>query len=125
LARGAKVKILGGRRYAKEIQRFARKYVSGYGLTSTPTMTPEDVAASVRGLAVAHQTDERVVAADILDEVNKFIEEHVRLGSGDMNAPRMKTPRELLAEGRPDLVAQLYPDGGSVEELLLLLDDEG
>jgi len=36
----------------------------------------------------------------------------------------MKTPRELLAEGNRELADQLYPQGGSVEELLLAPTDD-
>lgn len=114
------MKFLERRRYAREIQRFAGKYVSGYALAKTPTMTADDVLTGVRPLARAHQMDERVVAADVLDAVNRFMDKNVRLGPRGMKPPRMKTPRELLAEGRPDLAAQMYPQGGSVEELLLL-----
>lgn len=114
------MKILERRRYAKEIAGFAVKYVWGYGLTETPTMTAEDVITGVRALAGAHQIDEKVVAADVLDAVNQFMDKNIRIGRAGVKPPRMKTPRELLAEGRPDLAAQLYPHGGSVEELLLL-----
>jgi hypothetical protein len=118
------VNILERRRYSKEIDRFADRYVSAYVQsmtktpTKTPTMTAGDVRSGVRAIAQAHQMDERIVAADILDVVNKWVEKNVRLGPSGMKVPRFKTPRELLAEGKADLVAQIYPEGGSVEELL-------
>jgi len=123
---GNAVNILERRRYSKEVDRFAARYVSAYiqSMTETPTMSADDVRSGVRAIAQAHQVDEKIVAADILDVVNKWVDKNVRLGPSGMNVPRFKTPRELLAEGKADLVAQIYPEGGSVEELLLPSDDE-
>jgi hypothetical protein len=95
------VNILERRRYSKEIDRFADRYVSAYvqSMTKTPaktpTMTTGDVRSGVRAIAQAHQMDERIVAADILDVVNKWVEKNVRLGPSGMKVPRFKTPREL------------------------------
>jgi hypothetical protein len=87
-------------------------------------MTDADVRSGVRDIAAAYQVDEKVVAADALDAVNRYMEKYVRLGPRGMKVPRMKTPRELLAEGKPELADQLYPQGGSVEELLLTPTDD-
>jgi hypothetical protein len=123
------VNILEWRRYSKEIARFAARYEAAYVYsmtetptmkadTETPTMTADDVRSGVRAIAQAHRVDEKIVAADVRDVVNKWVDKNVRLGPSGMKVPRFKTPRELVAEGQPDAVAEIYPEGGSVEELL-------
>jgi hypothetical protein len=112
------------RQYKGAIARFAGRYRTDYSLAEVPTMTDADVLSGVRNIAGEYQVDEKVVAADTLDAVNRYMDNYVRLGPRGMKVPRMKTPRELLAEGKRELADELYPQGGSVEELLLLTDDE-
>ena len=61
-------------------------------------MTDEDFLGGVRDIAGAYQVDEKVVAADVLDAFNRYLERNVRLGPRGLTPPRMKTHRELLAE---------------------------
>ncbi len=113
------------REYKRTVAQFARRYTRDFALAEVQTMTDADVLGGVRQIAAAFQVEEKVVAADVLDLVNLYVEKHVRLGPRGLKPPRMKTPRELLAEGKGELADKLYPQGGSVEELLLPpADDE-
>jgi len=118
------VNILERRRYSNEVGQFTREYIRSYRMTETPTMTDEDVLGGVRAIAQAHQITEKFVANDILEAFNEWVDKNVRIGPSGMRMPTFKSPRQLLADGRPDLVAAIYPEGGSVKELLLLSDDE-
>ena len=110
--------------YRRDITRFARSYASSYALAppGQGEMTGEHVVSSVRALALRYKTDDRTVAADVLAEFNRILD-GIRLGPGGVPPPRLKTPDELLADGHPELIAEQYPQGGTVEELLVLDDD--
>lgn len=111
--------------YKGAVARFARRYIGDYALAEDQSkMTNADVFKNVENIASHYKVDEKEVAADVLDAVNRLMDKHVRLGPRGVMLPRRKTRREFLAEGRSDLADEMYPAGGSVEELLILKPTE-
>lgn len=101
------------RRYRRDVYRFAVRFA-----TPNEELTEAEIVSTVKTLTASYGvTDERLVVADVQDAIHEIV--HVRWP----RAPMPKTRDEFLADGRPDLAAEWYPKGGTIEEVLLSKDE--
>jgi hypothetical protein len=101
------------RRYRRDIYDFANLFTVPNG-----TLTNAAITATVRALVAKYGVgDERDVVWDVQDAIDDI--SHQKWP----RAPRVKTRDELLAEGHADIAASLYPNGGTIEEVLLTTDE--